>query len=169
MDLQTALARFDGKHTESLREAAQIAAESQCRGLVEACFDPDLTVAATWVVKHLVETNQAKHIDLTRAIQALPGNRWPDAQLHLLQMVQHAPAACLGQTTQIRALLDAKKTLVRVWALDAFVRLATLQPVIQTEAKVLVKAAVLDERASMRARARDLTLVCASWDSVIGG
>ena len=82
-------------------------------------------------------------------------DRWETA-LHLLQIVQYAPDVALQQIGAIRRLMGHSKALVRVWALDAFVRLALVEDIYLPEARVLVEKALKGEAPSTRARARAL-------------
>ena len=158
--LRTALARFDGKHTAALVKAEELARDDLA-GLVALCSDADVAVAATWVVKALAEKGVA--VDLARAFAGMRVDGPWDAQLHLLQCAQFAPEIVLTRIDVVRALMDARKTLVRVWALDAFVRGADIEPAWRAEAARAVDVALDGGAASLRARARALKVICADW------
>lgn len=157
--LRTALMAFDGVHTAPL-VAAKDVARADLDGLVALCDDADCAVAATWVVKALAEEGVA--VDLRGVIATLGRQTHWAAQLHVLQSVRFAPDA-VENVEDIRDLLNAKKALVRVWALDAFVRVADLRADLREEARALVSAALAGKAASLRARARDLKVICAGW------
>ena len=127
----------------------------QAELLVEACHGPD-AMAATWIVKALLEQERAATLDLGIVFTALRGEmRW-EALLHLLQIVQHAPDAAMSEVFVIRGYLDHPKTLIMVWALDAFVRLALVDHTFLPEAHKLVEDAVVAKAASLRSRGRAL-------------
>ncbi|MCP5089139.1 MAG: hypothetical protein GY952_20350 [Rhodobacteraceae bacterium] len=154
-----ALNRFDGKTTTELKEALPLAAEpDQAVTLMHACWseEPRLAVAATWVVKALVEEGKGAHLDLAALFAVLESADHWEVQLHLLQVVQYAPEAAVDQVAAVRRLLGAKKTLIRVWALDAFVRIARVRGELRDEARAMVSAGLNDKAASMRARCRNL-------------
>ncbi len=160
MDLREALARFDGVHTDALKAAMPSAREDRV-GLVAACFEAELEVAATWVVKAFFEAGESE--GLTGVVGALPGAQNWAAQLHILQCVRFLPEAAVPVVGAIRPLLSSKRALVRVWALDAFVRVAEVRAELRLEAKGLVEEALEGGGASLRARARDLNVICARW------
>ena len=163
MELENALARFDGTHTAELKEAVEVARAAPEGALEAACSEAGLAVAATWVVKALLEQGAAERLDLEAVFATLPMVSEWEAQLHLLQAVQYAPFAAVDQSGAVEALLDAKKTLVRVWALDAFVRIAGERVALREQAKARVEAALVGSAASLRARARALDGICAGW------
>lgn len=158
--LRDALAEFDGTHTAPLIAALDVA-RADTGALVRLCGDADVAVAATWVVKALVERGDA--VDLGPVFDGLAGQADWAAQLHILQCVQYAPDAAVGQVDVIRALRGAKKALVQVWALDAFVRVADVAPELRDEASAAVATAISAKAASLRARARALKEVCSTW------
>ena len=158
--LRKALEQFDGTRTAPL-VAAKNEARSDLDGLVALCDDSVVAVAATWLVKALVEDGAA--IDLEQGFATLGRQTEWAAQLHLLQCVQHAPQKAVPQVAAIRELLTADKALVRVWALDAFVRIAEITPELRAETRGLVATALDAKAASLRARARDLKVICAGW------
>lgn len=161
MSLARALARFDGKHTAELKEALP-QAEADPQALLRACLDPSSEIAATWIAKALIETGR-EQFEPAELFILLPRLSAPEAQLHVLQCIQHAPNAALDQADTVRTLLQNRKTLVRVWALDAFVRIADQRAELQRQARALVSAALDAKAASERARARKLQEVVARW------
>ncbi|MEE9427301.1 MAG: hypothetical protein V3V25_04045 [Paracoccaceae bacterium] len=158
MELARALAEFDGKLTAPLRDVVAVFDDRDGALLAELCHGTQ-AVAATWVVKALLEDDRAGALDLHRVFEALGAAPHWEARLHLLQSVQHAPEAAMAQGFAIRGLLAHPKILVRVWALDAFVRLALVDRGLLAEARELVSAALDDRAASLRARGRALQLV----------
>ncbi len=159
MELTEILARFDGKTTTELKEALPLAAQSdQADALLRACWseNPRVAVAASWVVKALIESGRAGYLDMPAVFEVLEtADHW-ETQLHLLQIVQHAPEAAVDRVAAVRRRLAAQKTFVRVWALDAFVRIAGVRGELREEARALVEAGMQDKAASMRARCRNL-------------
>jgi hypothetical protein len=143
-DALAALYAFDGKRVVGLK--ALVRADVPDADLLAELPGPH-EIAATWVLKARLENGLLSDAVQKRVFQHLPKLTEPDAILHLLQMVQHAPFATVDD---VRLFLTHKRTLVRVWALDALARLAP------DEAAPLVEAALDDPSAAMRARARAL-------------
>lgn len=158
--LRTALEEFDGTRVEPLLRAVP-EAKGNLGALVCYCADPRLAVGATWLVKHLAEAGE--DVDFHGVFQTLGAQDHWAAQLHILQIVQYRPELALAATVQVRALLDAKKVLVRVWALDAFVRIADLDADLRKEGKARVTEAMGATSASLRARAKNLNVICDAW------
>jgi hypothetical protein len=158
--LKAALARFDGTHTAELVEALDLGRENRGE-LVALCGDTDVAVAATWVIKALVEKGEA--VDVAAVFETLfLQTEWP-AQLHVLQCAQYDLDAAAAHIEAIRSLMRSPKVLVRVWAMDAFVRGAVVQPDLRGQASKMVEAALSGGAASLRARARELKVICATW------
>lgn len=158
MGLKKAFAEFDGKHADPLRSAAAEFDESDAAELAAECHG-EYAVAATWVVKALLGEDRATSLDMNRVFAALRNKNHWETILHLLQSVQHAPEPALAHVFTIRGLLDHQKTLVRVWALDAFVRVAQVDGNFLPEARRLVDSALNTGAASKRARAKALRRV----------
>ncbi len=145
-----ALRAFDGRHVGPLKTLVQEGLdETGLAALLAAVPGPD-EVAATWVLKALVEAEPMP--DVTPVFDVLDEVAAPDAILHILQMVQHRPDQAKSAAGAITALLDHKRGLVRVWALDALVRLSPADPTTRNR----VMAALTAKEAAMRARARAL-------------
>lgn len=155
MELLEAFAAFDGKHVEPLKNAAGAVSNGDADALVDACVGVN-AVAATWIVKSLLKNDKAAGLDMHRVFAALGQSDGWEPVLHLLQSVQFAPDAAVAEVFAIRKLLAHSKTLVRVWALDAFVRVAIVEPEFLSEARALVTDALNGKAASLRARARAL-------------
>lgn len=151
-DLAAALAAFDGKLTEPLRPMVD---DADAAEVLAACDNGDTEVAATWIAKAMIDagSDRLHPAALVRKLDQVKG--W-EAQLHILQCVRHAPDAALDHLPLFRELMAAKRTLLRVWALDAFVRIAQVRPELRPEAAKRVQAALSDGPASLKARARHL-------------
>lgn len=131
--------------------------------LALACHDPETSDAASWIVKALAERGESGDLDLAHCLSALhTAENWP-TQLHLLQTIQHAPDAALEIASAVLNHLNAEKTLVRVWAMDALVHLATHQPNLRPSATQHLTRAQFGP-ASLTARAKHLDKVRKSWD-----
>ena len=144
-DLLAALYDFDGKHVADLRALARSDVPDQA--FLDEMPGPH-EVAASWVLKARAEAGTLTGGVTHGLFASLLKLSEPDAALHVLQMVQHAPHA---PADLIRPFLQHRRTLLRVWALDALARVAP------DEAAPLVKAALDDTSAAMRARARALS------------
>lgn len=159
MNVLEALVAFDGKRVAPLREAVAGFNAAEATLLTEACHGIH-AVAATWMVKALLEKSRAGALDMGAVFAALQYDLPWNSQLHLLQSVQFAPDAALPQVMFVRARLQQKRTLLRVWALDAFVRLALVESSFLPEARALVADAQAGKGA-MHARARALAALLA--------
>lgn len=139
-----ALYAFDGKRVAGLRTLAR---SNEPDAALIAELPGEHEVGASWVLKARAEAGVLSDEAKQSFSASLADLTEPDAILHVLQMVQYAPFA---SADVIRPFLAHKRTLLRVWALDAMVRVAP------QEAAPLVQAALNDESAAMRARARVL-------------
>lgn len=142
-----ALYAFDGKRVAGLRALVS-------SNMPDSAFLAELPgaheIAASWVLKARAEAGGLSEEAKASLYDCLPDLTEPDAILHLLQMVQYASPARPTSAEMIRPFLTHKRTLLRVWALDAMARVAP------ADAAPLVEAALQDESAAMRARARAL-------------
>lgn len=138
---------FDGKHVADLRALARTNVSDKI--FLDEMPGPN-ELAASWVLKARAEIGTLSDHSKLSLFDSLPKLSEPDAVLHMLQIVQHASAA---PAETIRPFLNHRRTLVRVWALDALARVAP------GEAAPLIKAALEDTSAAMRARARALSLL----------
>ena len=150
MTLRQQLDAFDGKHTAPLQTIAAEATPDLQRQLVREIPGPRET-AATWVLKALAEQGRLEEKVAASVFEELAGLSDWQAMLHVLQMVQHHPRAFAVDVDTLRDLLAHPKTLVRAWALDAFVRVGPAG-----ESRRLVNEALDAKQASIRARARQL-------------
>jgi len=162
MGLVDTIDAFDGKLTEPLKVAVAEFDDEDAGLLVELCHS-ESAVAATWVVKGLLEAQGGASLDLRRFFAALQNKADWLALLHLLQCVQFAPDAAVAEVFAVRGLLRHSKTFVRVWALDAFVRIALVEPEFLVDARARVAAAQKSEFASVRARANALGRLLADF------
>lgn len=113
---------------------------------------------ATWLLKAWLEAGGALEGKLISPLLAAAGgsNRWA-TRLHTLQML---PRLTLDASHRpllepwIRDSLQAEKTFVRAWALDAFWELARACPDLREEAALRVDEAEITEAASVQARIR---------------
>lgn len=143
-DALAALYAFDGKRVGGLKALVDTdVADADLLALLPGPHE----IAASWVLKARLEAGLLGETVQNSVYACLPKLSEPDAILHLLQMVRHAPYA---PADAIRRYLTHRRTLVRVWALDAPARIAP------DEAAPLVEAALDDLSAAMRARARAL-------------
>ncbi len=149
--VEAALAGFDGRRVAPLKAISQRALSP---GAIETLLDNvpgENEIGATWVFKALAEANFLPDRACTHTFAALPRLSEPDAILHVLQMVQYAPEVARDQVEAFRRLLGHRRTLVRVWAMDAAVRTA-----VPEEAERLIRAGLADPSKAMLARARRL-------------
>lgn len=143
-DALAALYAFDGKRVGGLKALVEAdVADADLLALLPGPYE----IAASWVLKARLDAGLLGETVQNNVYACLPKLSEPDAILHLLQMVRHAPYASVDT---IRPYLTHKRTLVRVWALDALARVAP------DEAAPLIEAALDDPSAAMRARARAL-------------
>ena len=150
MSLQEQLSAFDGKHVAPLRTLADAAKLEQQRELAGEVSGPHET-AATWILKSLAETGRLDPAVAASVIEELDALESWEAILHVLQMVHYTSADVKVDLKTLRGLMAHEKTLVCVWALDAFAKVGPPE-----EAKPLVQNALDAKQASMRARARKL-------------
>ena len=154
--IDTALGAFDGQHVGPLKAAVEEFEDGHAGTLMSACESDDArrAVAASWMIKALSESGRVTPFDWSRIWRVLETSPDWECALHLLQTVQHAPH---GPTyDQVQPWLDHKRTLLRVWALDALVHVAGREPRYVDEARARVRGALADGPASLRARARAL-------------
>ncbi len=151
-DIAAALAAFDGKHTAPLKAAlADDLSPDAEAALIAAVPGPD-EVAATWVVKALVEKNRLGQHHLATLFDRLPQITEPDAALHLLQCAQHAPDAARILRPHLVAFYGHTKILLRVWAFDAYCRGADGSEDLSER----IRQGLADRSAAMRARSKAL-------------
>jgi len=164
-NLPNALSRFDGKAITLL-------------GQIEAEFgnDPEYLAAlidllpsdqahlengATWLIKDRLERGDKLSQTRTDQLAAMAPTLtdW-QAQLHLAQLARHlhpSPAPARVLALEMIELLDHERPFLRAWSLDALVHLAAIYPDFEARAETAKSAALEDEAASVRARARSLS------------
>ena len=155
--LADAIHGFDGA-TDDLKAAAAVFAASDGETLGSYLGSPVAAhrVAASWIAKAVIESGRGGLLNLSAFFARLEGETAWEVQLHILQSVQHAPEAALSMRAVIGALRDHPRTLVAVWALDAWVRLVLATGDGLPEARRRVVTALSAPKASLRARARHL-------------
>ncbi len=159
MTLTDAIQAFDRKTVTVLRQAVDEFTLVEAGTLLHHVRSTDTqhAVAATWILKALAEGNRAP--DLAPFLQTLPDQTDWEAILHLLQVARYAPEAAAPQVEIIIELTQHPKALVRTWALDAYCRAALADSDLMPKARDMVHAALGDDKASIRARARQLALL----------
>ena len=116
--------------------------------------------ASTWIVKAALEKGgQIPQSVIDELIVAISSFEHWEPKLHFLQCIQFLDVL-QGDAEVIRTYCEAceedKKTLVRVWALDAYLRLSFGEDALLDVVAHKLEAALNDKAASMRARARNL-------------
>ncbi len=151
-DIAAALAAFDGKHTAPLKTALadDLSLEAEA-ALIAAVPGPD-EIAATWLIKALVEKCRLGQHHLATLFDRLPRITEPDAALHLLQCAQYAPDAARLLRPHLTPFYGHKKILLRVWAFDAYCRGADASEDLSER----VGQGLADRSAAMRARSKAL-------------
>lgn len=158
MSVVEAILAFDGRHVGLLKDAANSFQPEEAEPLVALCESDrrDTRIAATWIVKALCARDVACVLDMTRVFRRLEVETDWEPLLHLLQSVQYVPGSAATRRQAIERHLTHKKTLVRVWALDALVSVALETGEGVTQARSQVQRALKSDKASLRARARHL-------------
>lgn len=162
MELREAVFAFDGKHVGDLKAALTEGFEArEIDLLMDWCGheETNVVVAASWLLRGYLEkqgdVSDEQLLAFCNVAKAL--THW-EAQLHFLQSVQffvEVEAARDKALSVAEGLLDNPKTLVRVWAFDAAVRVLMADG--KTDAaEALVSEARSEKAASYRARARRL-------------
>jgi len=165
MDVIAAVEESNGRKNPTLLAAAKGSLTDVERAyLVDCCHDDDPTrvCAGSFMIRRLLELENARGLDVARAFSALKRELpWP-AIFHLLQSFRYAPALGLPHEKIVRTTLDSERTALRVVALDAFVHLATINAQLLSEAQERIFVAGQDAKPSLRARARFLAGVLAA-------
>jgi len=165
-ELEAALRAYDGRSTSQLaRIEAQFGGRAAyAPALVELSGDAadHVQSGATWLLRaHLAAGGCLS--DVARA--QLPGilarlHDW-SAILHVLQSVRHLDLSG-NQASRMADFAGGQtghaRPFIRAWALDALVGLAPYSADIYAQAKAALDRAQTDRAASVRARARNLTL-----------
>lgn len=137
---------WDGKTTAALRQVADDLKPADYEALLAACRDQNVLTAraASWVLKTSYERGAAIPYPADLLARDL---HW-EVAVHLLQSIRHVDVDIPPK--MVEPFLSHNKTVVRAWALDAYVRLGG------TDADTLLEKALDDPAASVRARARNL-------------
>lgn len=165
-DLRRSLKAFDGNAVSMLSETrARLSdAPGYLPALIALFADTEgyISRGATWLwLDHLKAGGTATPEDWAAISDQLgPITDW-QAVLHVLQSVDFltdVPSDSTPFSDFARRHLKHKRPFVRAWALNALCRLAALDPSLTTEATKAHADALNDPAASVRARARNLTL-----------
>ncbi|MBC6437134.1 MAG: hypothetical protein GDA52_03095 [Rhodobacteraceae bacterium] len=154
-DIHAACAAFDGVRVAPLRTVLKEPLSDAALGAVLDGLCGPNQVAASWIVKALAEMGTIREDALTQAFAALRGMQNPDAALHILQSVHHAPHLAHPFRPHLMSLVEHPRLLLRIWALDACCRTAR-SPAERADAAARVGQALRDRSGAMRARARAL-------------
>ena len=153
--IKDAVLNFDGRDAHVLRDAARSVTQTDAEALMGwASAGGRPAEAATWIIKHRVETDRIEWFEAERLVSVgIRATDWP-VILHLLQLAQHWPE--MANVALGRVHLHNAKPMVRTWALDTFVRGCLAGQESLEHARVEV-ARVLDlGKPSEKARARAL-------------
>lgn len=162
MNLIERLQNFDGKLVEPLEDLAEELAtgtdDVDQLLTVASSDDAKLQVAATWVLKRLVESDLALSQQQTREVLRLlkQVEHW-EARLHLLQMLDKLAIPsrkAAGLFKRLKQLVGDENKLVRAWAYNGLFVLGDQQPRYRDEVVELLQEAEQDPAASVKARVR---------------
>ena len=160
--LEQALARYDGKATDTLAEICTAFGDRRTflSELVFLATHQEATVAdgATWLIK--VQLDDGARLTSAET-EALLGHlsaitSW-QAQLHICQSVRHfdVPAHLANNCADwFDALLTSDRPFLRAWSMDALQQLAQQNTELAERAAAALRDAEQDPAASVRARAR---------------
>lgn len=117
---------------------------------------------ASWLLRdHLTEGGRLDETGLANLVAELDTVTDWGAVLHLLQSARHMNLTAENADRMARFAQDHARharPFLRAWALDALVSLSTTSAQTHSAAAAALRAAHLDPAASVRARARNLTL-----------
>lgn len=151
-DLEKTFVRFDGRDLEPLRRfVSESLSKTAQNALLAACSGPD-EVAATWIVKALVERGRLGSGQIARAFEAFAEVTAPDAVLHLLQCAQYAPDAAPILRPYLTPYYGHSRILIRAWAFDAYCRSAPADEDLGDR----IRQGLSSRHGSIRARAKAL-------------
>ena len=126
--------------------------------LMSADHQDQVSNASTWLLKRALETGSRLSQAQTKTlIERLPAITWWGAQLHLCQMIHFLdlPANYAAPLiVWLRPLRKSDRPFLRAWALDATCEIARQRENFTPEALAALEAALHDEAASVKARAR---------------
>ena len=157
MDVRQAIAAFDGRCPDVLKAAVAAGIDNDDRAVLSAAMTrPEDAVAASWIIKAVLERQAADPVGAPAYFAALSQELPWQAHLHVLQSVRLAPEAATGCADLISRFLTHERALLRVWAMDGFCRLAGLDPSLRAAARSAFSAQSVGGAAAMRARCRNL-------------
>ncbi|MBI1393048.1 MAG: hypothetical protein GC152_09940 [Alphaproteobacteria bacterium] len=164
--LRASLSAFDRRSPARLTEAEARFGNhpSYFDVLIDCLADeaPAVSAGASWLIRHSLERGAEIDADGTsRLIGKLPQVATWDGALHLLQSMRRlrlAPADIDKAAAWAMPHLDHERPFVRAWALDALCALAEREPRLHANAARRLTAAAKDPAASVRARARRLSM-----------
>lgn len=161
--LAARLACFDGKDVTPLCALVDDVdpAGDDLAELCDLARRPELTDAATWVVKNAAERHDLRFgaRDSARLLALLDRVTSWGATLHVLQLVRRATITKARKDGVQRAVLEATehaRPFVRAWAYDALAHLADAHAELRRQAVALFDHAAEHDTAAIRARIRDL-------------
>lgn len=151
-DITAALAAFDGTHTAPLKAVVRDGLSPDAVATLIAAIPGPGEVAATWLLKALVERGKIGSGTLAEVFDRLPQITAPDAALHVLQCAQYAPDAAPILRPHLTPFYGSKKIFLRVWAFDAYCRGADPSEDLTER----IRQGLSDRSAAMRARSKAL-------------
>ena len=165
-DLRRSLDSFDGNAVSMLSEIrARFGTSTDFKPALIGLFaetEGHISRGATWIwLDHLKAGGTATREDWAAINDQLDQITDWQAVLHVLQSVDfltELPANTRALSAFASRHLSHKRPFVRAWALNALCRLAALDPSLTAEAIQAHADALNDPAASVRARARNLTL-----------
>lgn len=164
--LREELTAFDGKALTILGEIE--ARHDQEKGyrnsLSTLASDPEPTIAsgATWLIKHYLENGGSlTTYQIDQLLSSTPTLTDWMAQLHLCQSIKYLDLTkdeAVILIPWLDILASHQRPFLRAWSLDALCYIARHHPAFRHNASVALEAAEKDKAASVRARARNITL-----------
>ncbi len=151
-DIAAAFEAFDGTHVDPLRGLLAGPLSPDAEGTLLAAIPGPDEVAATWLIKALVEKGKLGAGQVAHAFERFGQVTEPDAALHLLQCAQYAPQAAPLLRPHLTPYYGHAKILLRVWAFDAYCRGALPEEDLTDR----IKQGLRMRHASMRARSKAL-------------
>ncbi|MBI1380383.1 MAG: hypothetical protein GC161_04770 [Planctomycetaceae bacterium] len=164
------LARFDGKHTDTLEELAR--GTENVPGALERWLraaddegEERIRVAATWLLLHRCRTDpRAVAIHAPTLARLLASEPCADVRLHLLQMLDRVDlggdldgSAQTALLHAVRSLAEREpKAFARAWALSVLARLGHFVPRARRTIRPILADAQANGAASTKARLRQL-------------
>lgn len=163
-DLQSTLARWDGKNTAPLVRAYQ--KFHNRTGFLDSALmlcradDPNIPTAASWLVKHAIDDGVTLAREQVSDWLSLLGDSdsWP-VLLHVLQTVrllEPDATQIKSSWTALKRLRQHDNRMVQTWVIDAMARLADRHSPYRRTVRKVVEQISDDVPASTRARIRNL-------------